>query len=78
MTHDRTCSDHFHLTHEILAFMPGMRRVGIAKTVGALHDRNLISYRRGMITILDRAGLEAASCACYRIDRDVYTGLLGR
>jgi CRP-like cAMP-binding protein len=77
MTHDRACSDKFHLTHEFLAFMLGMRRVGITKAAGELKKRKLISYSRGNITILNRAGLEAASCTCYRIDRDIYTNTLG-
>jgi CRP-like cAMP-binding protein len=77
MTHDRAPGDAFHLTQEFLGYMLGMRRVGITKAAGALQDKNLISYTRGIITILDRAGLEAASCACYRIDRDAYTGVLG-
>jgi CRP-like cAMP-binding protein len=77
MTHDRAPGDTFHLTQDSLGYMLGMRRVGITKAAGALQDRKLISYTRGAITILDRAGLEAASCACYRIDRDAYTGVLG-
>jgi CRP-like cAMP-binding protein len=77
MTSDRVPGDTFHLTQEFLGDMLGVRRVGITEAAGALQDKKLIGYTRGTITILDRAGLEAASCACYRIDRDAYTGVLG-
>ena len=77
MTHDRVVGDAFHLTQEFLGYMLGMRRVGITQAAGALQDRRLISYSRGAVTVLDRAGLEAAACACYRIDRDAYTSMLG-
>lgn len=77
MTRDRAPGDTFHLTQEFLGDMLGMRRVGITEAAGALQDKHLISYTRGTITIRDQAGLEAASCACYRIDRDAYTGVLG-
>jgi len=77
MTHDRAPGDAFHLTQEFLGYMLGMRRVGITKAAGALQDKHLISYTRGTLTILDRAGLEAVECACYRIDRDAYTSVLG-
>ena len=77
MTHDRAHSDQFHLTHEFLAAMLGVRRVGITNAAGLLQKQRLLSYRRGDITILDRHGLEAASCECYRTSKDAYERVLG-
>ncbi|MEO5625039.1 MAG: Crp/Fnr family transcriptional regulator [Dokdonella sp.] len=77
MSHDRASGDEIHLTHEFLAYMLGVRRVGITTAASQLKARNLISYTRGMITIRDRAGLEAASCSCYRVGRDTYARALG-
>jgi CRP-like cAMP-binding protein len=77
MTQDRAHTDGFHVTHEFLAYMLGVRRVGVTRAANALQQRRLIRYHRGEVTILDRAGMEAASCGCYRTDRQTYENALG-
>jgi CRP-like cAMP-binding protein len=77
MTQDRAHSDRFHLTHEFLAYMLGVRRVGITTAASLLQRDGLIHYRRGEIQILNRRGLKAAACSCYADDREVYANLLG-
>lgn len=76
MTQDRAFCDELHITHEFLAYMLGVRRVGITKAAGSLQAHKLINYTRGIITVLDRRGLEAASCGCYRADKATYDRIM--
>jgi CRP-like cAMP-binding protein len=72
MTGDRAHGPTFAITHEFLASMLGVRRVGITEAASGLQGRKLISYSRGVLTILDRKGLERAACGCYRADLSTY------
>ncbi|MBK1713609.1 helix-turn-helix domain-containing protein [Rubrivivax gelatinosus] len=72
MSQDRADGDRLHVTHEFLAYMLGVRRVGITLAAGELQRRGLIRYHRGELSVLDRGGLEAAACGCYRSDRLAY------
>jgi len=71
MTSDRLYADEFLLTHEFLAHMLGVRRVGVTKAAEDLKRKGLIDYSRGNIRILDRKRLEAAACTCYRIVKNL-------
>jgi CRP-like cAMP-binding protein len=67
MTSDRLGLEEFRLTQEFMSNMLGVRREGVNKAAGTLQTAKLIRYSRGMITILDRRGLEANACECYAI-----------
>lgn len=69
MSQDRVGRDRFDLTQEFLAMMLGVRRPGVTVAMGALEKAGLITHSRGNITVVNRAGLEKASCECYRTIR---------
>ena len=75
-THDRVKGDEFPLTHDFLSLMLGVRRASVTLTAGALQKRKLITYNRGVITVLNRKGLESAACECYRLINDEFERLL--
>ncbi len=76
-THDRVGADQFVLTQEFLARMLGVRRARANSAAGLLREAGLIGYARGRLTILDRRGLESASCECYRVIGREFDRLLG-
>jgi CRP-like cAMP-binding protein len=77
MTGDRAHSNRVKMTQEFVASMLGVRRVGVTRAANSLQKRKLISYSRGDIHIVDRDGLEAASCQCYATDKATYARMLG-
>ena len=76
MSQDRSRASSFEVTQEFLAYMLGVRRVGITAAAGALQRNGLIAYSRGKLTVLDRKGLEQAACGCYAADQKTYAELL--
>lgn len=76
--HDRVGKDQFPLTQELAATMLGTSRPTVTVVAGALQNARLIKYHRGRVTIVDRAGLEAASCECYQTCTDLLRAALVR
>jgi CRP-like cAMP-binding protein len=74
-THDRVKGDEFPLTHEFLGLMLGVRRATVTETAQVLQTKGLIRYSRGIITVLDRVGLQNAACVCYRLIEGEFTRL---
>ena len=73
---DRLQTSELSMTQELIANMLGVRREGVTEAAGKLQDAELISYRRGKITVLDRPGLEARSCECYQVVKTEFDRLL--
>ncbi len=79
MAHDRAHSDALVVTQEFLAYVLGVRRVGISAAAATFKIRGLIDYTRGRLTVTDRKALEAESCTCYWADLGTYSrGMQGR
>ena len=77
LTHDRVPAHEFDLTYQFLGQMLGERRAAVHVVSTMMEKAGFIRYDRGHVTILDRAGLEAASCGCYAIVRREYDRMLG-
>lgn len=77
MCQDRAHSKELELTHEFIAEMLGIRRAGVTETAYRFREVGLIHYRRGHVTITDRAGLEAVSCECYPVLKREFARLVG-
>jgi CRP-like cAMP-binding protein len=77
LSHDCLDSDELVMTQELIANMLGVRREGVTAAASRLQEQGLISYVRGRIQILDRRGIEATVCECYKVVKDEYDRLLG-
>jgi CRP-like cAMP-binding protein len=75
---DRLASNELTVTQQLIADMLGVRREGITEAAGKLQTAGLIQHSRGRITVLDRAGLEAGACECYRLVKGEFDRLLPR
>jgi len=76
LTLDRLSSHELIMTQELVASMLGVRREGITEAAGNLQRAGFISYRRGHIAVLDRAGLESRACECYAVVKKEMNRLL--
>ncbi len=76
LTHDRVPGDEFELTQDFLSRMLGVRRAGVSVAANTLREMGAINYQRGNVKVLDRKGLEQASCECYQVVKEEYERLL--
>jgi CRP-like cAMP-binding protein len=76
MSRDRCVCDELPLTQEFLSLMLGVRRAGVTEAALTLQTEGYINYTRGHITIIDREGLESASCGCYEIIKAEFDRLI--
>jgi CRP-like cAMP-binding protein len=76
LAQDRTGQKEFLLTHEFLAALLGVRRQTVSLIAGTLQRAGLISYHRGILRVLDRAGLEGAVCECYTATQQLYERIM--
>lgn len=76
MMQDRAHGETFGVTHEFLAYMLGVRRVGITTAAVSLQKKGLVEYHRGQVTVLNRKGLAEAACSCYHDDNKIYARIM--
>lgn len=76
MMHDRAEGEKLTYTHEFLARIMGANRTSVTLAAQSLQNQGLINYRRGLMQVVDRAGLEAASCECYAIVKTRFDAFL--
>ena len=72
MSQDRSRTENFHVTHEFLALMLGVRRVGVTEAASHFQAIGLIEYHRGDLMVLNRPALEEQACSCYAADKQIY------
>jgi CRP-like cAMP-binding protein len=75
LTHDRVAGDEFQMTQDFLSRMLAVRRAGVSVAASSLRQMRAIDYQRGNLVVLDRAGLERASCECYQIVKNQFDRL---
>lgn len=76
LTLDRMSGNELIITQELIASMLGVRREGVTEAAGKLQRAGVINYRRGHITVLERAGLNSRACECYEVVRKEFDRLL--
>ncbi len=74
--HDRISTNTVALTQELLADKLGVQRTTVTAVARTLQEKGFIRYRRGVVDIIDREGIEASSCECYDVVRRHYERLL--